>query len=213
MRYLRDAWRDALSWPWSKDTRRARIMLTGVPAVGKTTIATHPLLDDVIERVTFGKIMEELGLRKKIIKAPGDLPALGLSDRSRLQKLAVEVVLKKSEVASVLIDGHLTVESTAGLVPGLPYECVSSLKLTAIVVLTAMPQEILKRRENDPPKYVSYRNDEARVKFHQETLLAGAWTYAMLSGAAFDAVQNPHDRQPETASMLKDLLARLMPAS
>jgi adenylate kinase len=208
-----DDWRSGVSWPWSKDTRRARIMLTGVPAVGKTTIATHSLLDDVIERVRFGKIMEEIGLRKKIIKDPSDLPSLGRGARSRLQKLAVEVVLKKSEVGSVLIDGHLTVESTEGLVPGLPFECVSSLKLTAIVVLTATPAEILKRREDDPSKYVTYRNDEPRVTFHQETLLAGAWTYAMLSGAAFDAVANPHARQAETAAALRELLSRLMPAS
>jgi len=186
-----------------------RIMLTGVPGVGKTTVSQHPLIADMGVTVkNYGQIMFSLGKQKGIVSVFKDLDTLTIDQRVELQADAARKIAEDTSAIAVVIDGHLIVDTASGFVPGLPLDCISTLDLTSIIMLWAEPKEVVTRRSNHVDKYSMLKqwSDSERVKTHQKVVFQVSVQYSILSHASFDVQNNRQNKVDETVKEFSDFL-------
>ncbi|HET7642385.1 MAG TPA: adenylate kinase, partial [Nitrososphaeraceae archaeon] len=132
--------------------RTKRIVVVGIPGVGKTTIVSNvkKTLDEKEIRTVvaeFGKIMLEEATKLKI-QSRDEIRRLSISEQKNLQNTAAE---KISQISSdvVIVDTHLFINTKEGYYPGLPFDLLNNLKPTNLILITANPEEIYHRRQND----------------------------------------------------------------
>ena len=129
-----------------------RVVIVGVPGVGKTTVMKR-FMDRLKERgvkvevVVYGTVMLE------------EAEKYGITDRDELRKMGLEemkeVQLKAArrigemESEMLIIDTHLIIRTKEGYLPGLPSKVLKELNPTNLVLITASPEEIKERRESD----------------------------------------------------------------
>lgn len=187
----------------------SRIMITGVPGVGKTTVSQHRVIADMGVTVrNYGNLMLSLGKQKGILSDFKDLETLTLDQRAELQTDAARKIAEDTTAIAVAIDGHLIVDTPSGFVPGLPLDCVSTLNLTSIVMLWSDPEDIVTRRSNHMNKYSMLKrwSDEARIKTHQQIVFQVSLQYSLLSQASFEILDNLQDRVDKTVKEFSDFL-------
>jgi adenylate kinase len=134
------------------EERTKRIVVVGIPGVGKTTIVSNvkKTLDEKEIRTVvaeFGKIMLEEATKLKI-QSRDEIRRLSISEQKNLQNTAAE---KISQISSdvVIVDTHLFINTKEGYYPGLPFDLLNNLKPTNLILITANPEEIYHRRQND----------------------------------------------------------------
>ena len=132
-----------------------RVVIVGIPGVGKTTVVTevYSILKQkniTIENLTFGTIMFQEAEKIGISDRDG-MRKLSVSDQQNLQIQAAKNIANiNSDV--VLIDTHLFIKTISGYMPGLPQPILDSLLPTNLVLVEASPEDVLSRRENDPTR-------------------------------------------------------------
>jgi adenylate kinase len=129
-----------------------RVVVVGIPGVGKTTIVSdvkRSLEEEGIKinLAEFGKIMLEEATKLKI-KNRDEIRRLSIEDQKKLQNLAANKI-SKIESDITIIDTHLFITTKEGYYPGLPLELLNHLKPTNLILLIANPEEIYHRRQND----------------------------------------------------------------
>ncbi|MGE0242520.1 MAG: adenylate kinase [Nitrososphaeraceae archaeon] len=134
------------------EEKTKRIVVVGIPGVGKTTIisSVKKTLDEKeIKTVVaeFGKIMLEEATKLKI-QSRDEIRRLSISEQKNLQNIAAE---KISQISGdvVIVDTHLFINTKEGYYPGLPFDLLNNLKPTNLILITANPEEIYHRRQND----------------------------------------------------------------
>jgi len=188
-------------------------MITGVPAVGKSTLVQSILIPEMLKRETFGRRMFEIGRKENLVKENHDLESLSLSERKDLQRKAAESINKDFDGLPGLIDGHMIVDSKSGFVPDLPLECVSTLKLSAIILLSSKPEDIITRRSNLMEKYSSLRewNSSKRIIEHHEILQKACVNYMLMSEAHYEVLENEENNIEKTLQNFLELLKVIVP--
>ena len=132
--------------------RTKRVVVVGIPGVGKTTIVSgvKSSLEEEgikINLAEFGKIMLEEATKLNI-KNRDEIRRLSIEDQKKLQNLAANKI-SKIESDVTIIDTHLFITTKEGYYPGLPLELLNHLKPTNLILLIANPEEIYHRRQND----------------------------------------------------------------
>lgn len=129
-----------------------KIILVGIPGVGKTTLLTKmvDILKDHHKNViviNYGSLMfdvaKENGLEDRDL-----LRKLSVTEQQRLQKLAAETIATHEEEV-VIIDTHAFINSPEGYYPGLPEHVLKIIKPSNFVSVAAKPEEIYNRRMKD----------------------------------------------------------------
>ena len=126
--------------------------MVGIPGVGKTTIVSsvkNTLEEKGIKTILaeFGKIMLEEANKLNITNRD-EIRRLSIYEQKKLQNLAAEKISQiKADV--VIIDTHLFINTKEGYYPGLPFDLLNNLKPTNLILITANPEEIYHRRQND----------------------------------------------------------------
>lgn len=197
-----------LSWLLGGARPSARYFLTGVPAVGKTTTGKSGELEDACSYRSFGDTMLQQGRQSNVIKQREDLERLAPAQRQALQEESSRVLLNLSRGGPVLIDGHVVVDTEGGFMAGLPFHCISLMRLTGIIVLTATPQEVIDRRTRLGTKYARTRNSLSRIELHQQLTLTAAWSFAQTLGATLEVIENRDGQQDATAKSVRDFIGR-----
>jgi adenylate kinase len=129
-----------------------KIILVGIPGVGKTTLLTTmvEILKDHKKNVVvinYGSLMFDVA-KENGLTDRDQLRKLSVSEQQRLQKLAAEQISGHEEEV-VIIDTHAFINSPEGYYPGLPEHVLKIIKPTNFVSVSAKPEEIYNRRMKD----------------------------------------------------------------
>jgi adenylate kinase len=129
-----------------------KIILVGIPGVGKTTLLTKmvEILKDHKKNVVvinYGSLMFDVA-KENGLTDRDQLRKLSVSEQQRLQKIAAEKIAGHEEEV-VIIDTHAFINSPEGYYPGLPEHVLKIIKPTNFVSVSAKPEEIYNRRMKD----------------------------------------------------------------
>ena len=132
---------------------RRRVIIVGIPGVGKTTVVNR-LVELLKERkvdldlVNYGSTMMEEATQRHGLKSRDEMRKLPVELQRSLQIYAAERI-SLMESAFVIVDTHLFIVTKEGFWPGMPLDVLRALKPTQLVLVAATLEEIKFRREND----------------------------------------------------------------
>ena len=129
-----------------------KIILVGIPGVGKTTLLTTMV--EILKShkknvvvINYGSLMFDVA-KENGLTDRDQLRKLSVFEQQRLQKLAAEQISGHEEEV-VIIDTHAFINSPEGYYPGLPEHVLKIIKPTNFVSVSAKPEEIYNRRMKD----------------------------------------------------------------
>ena len=188
--------------------KNKRIIVVGIPGVGKTTIVSEvkKSLEQLGIKTTlaeFGKIMLEEAKRVNI-KNRDEIRRLQIEDQKNLQRLAATRI---SEIISeiVIIDTHLFITTFEGYYPGLPLDLLNVLKPSNLVLIIAKPEEIYHRRQNDSSRdrdIISIESIQNEIDV-SKMLISSC---SVISGAPFKIVHNNENHLEHSTKKLINLI-------
>lgn len=181
-----------------------RIVIVGIPGVGKTTVVNKVVemikkKNLAVEPIVFGTVMFEEA-RKLGIKHRDEMRKLPIDEQKKLQIEAANSIAGM-ESDFLIIDTHLLINTKEGYWPGLPLEVLKALSPSNIVLVEALPHEIVSRRMRD-----SQRNRDAtdETEITQEIGIARSMLSAtgIITGAPILIVMNIENHIEEVANQI-----------
>ena len=193
-----------------EEPRKKKVIIVGIPGVGKSTIISNAteILQNIgttIRTVVFGTVMFE------------EAKKLGINDRDQLRKLSIEVqqklqVMTADYISSlqesvVVVDTHLFIKTPSGYYPGLPMNLILKINPDRLILVTADSEEILRRRIKDNTRTRDTITDE-EIKRDLDVSLSMISCLSILTGAPFEIIYN-HDNMIDSAtSLMVELLKK-----
>jgi adenylate kinase len=169
-----------------------KVIITGVPGVGKTTVvneALKKLKQEGIEyqSINFGTFMFDVAKTENIVQDRDQMRTMDRTVQKRLQQHAAQAIAKIS--GNVLIDTHASVKTLKGYLPGLPEWVLREIMPDLIVLVETDDDQILMRRLSDETRSRDKEGSKA-IGEHQQFNRAIAASYAMLTGCTIKIVTN-----------------------
>ena len=131
---------------------RKKVIIVGIPGVGKTSLVTK-----VVELIksknkttsvhSYGTVMLELA-KDFGVKNRDELRTLPVEKQKELQRLAAEKLASLNDDV-IFVDTHAFISTKAGFYPGLPNHVIQIIEPTNFIAITASPDEIHNRRIKD----------------------------------------------------------------
>ena len=179
-----------------------RIIVTGVPGVGKSTVMEGLASSQGLEIINFGTVMFETARNDGVATDRDQLRRLAPEVQRRIQQKAGLTIGAK---ASCIIDTHATVRTSRGYLAGLPIWVLDAIKPEVLVLVEAPAEQIHRRRGADPSR-VRDAQSAAEIEQHQQFNRAIAAAYAMHSGATVLTVSNPDGYVESALAQLREAL-------
>ncbi len=169
-----------------------RIVITGVPGVGKTTVvngALEKLAGEGIgfQSLNFGTFMFEVASAQKVVSDRDGMRKLPGGVQKEIQKKAAQAIAKIE--GNVIIDTHCTVKTPKGFLAGLPEWVLRELMPDMVILVETDEDQILSRRLNDPTR-IRDQDTSREIALHQEYNRAMAASYSMVTGCTVKIVRN-----------------------
>ncbi|WP_440949106.1 adenylate kinase [Methanosphaerula subterraneus] len=185
-----------------------KIIITGVPGVGKTTVINESILrlkeEGVdFQSISFGSFMFEMAVSKGLVKDRDDMRKLSRDEQKHLQQLAAAAIGKIN--GDVIIDTHASVKTPKGYLAGLPEWVLRELKPDVFVIVETDEDQILLRRLSDMTRVRDVDGFRA-LSEHQEFNRAIAAAYAMVTGCTVKIIKNPDHLLDKAVSDMVNLL-------
>lgn len=190
------------------EERTKRIIVVGIPGVGKTTVVSN--VKNTLEQTgiktnlaEFGKIMLEEA-KKLNIQNRDEIRRLSIEDQKKLQNLAAT---KISQIYSdvVIIDTHLFINTKEGYYPGLPAHLLNNMKPTHLILIIANPEEIYHRRQNDSTRVRDLISmDSIKNEIDVSKMLISCCS--IISGAPFKILANHEGSLTECTQKMVSLI-------
>ena len=193
------------------EERTKRIIVVGIPGVGKTTVVSN--VKNTLEQTgiktnlaEFGKIMLEEA-KKLNIQNRDEIRRLSIEDQKKLQNLAATKISQiYSEV--VIIDTHLFINTKEGYYPGLPAHLLNNMKPTHLILIIANPEEIYHRRQNDSTRVRDLISmDSIKNEIDVSKMLISCCS--IISGAPFKILANHEGSLRECTQKMVSLILDL----
>jgi len=185
-----------------------KVIITGVPGVGKTTVVNEALKkikEEGVEYqlINFGTFMFEVAMTELIAKDRDQMRTLDRTIQKRLQQLAAQAIAKIS--GNVLIDTHASVKTPKGYLAGLPEWVLREIMPDLIILVETDDDQILMRRLSDDSR--SRDKEGARaIAEHQQFNRSIAAAYAMVTGCNVKIIINPDHLLEHAASDMAAVL-------
>jgi adenylate kinase len=185
-------------------------IVVGIPGVGKTTVITKTkeiLLQSGYNTtvVVFGSVMLSEAKKTGIVDRD-QIRKLSLAGQQNLQNLAADYICSVKEDL-VIVDTHLFIRTSSGFFPGIPQNVVQKLKPRNLILITATPEEILARRAKDESRNRDMVSIE-EIKKELGLAISMISTISILSGSAFEIVDNHQGSSEDTASFIARILTK-----
>jgi adenylate kinase len=171
-----------------------RIVVTGVPGVGKTSVMEGVAKEKNLKIVNYGTVMFEVAQAAGLVEDRDQMRKLPVEKQREIQEKAAEKIY---EMGDVIVDTHCTIKTPGGYYPGLPEWVLRKLQPDRILLVEATKEEIANRRSKDKSR-VRDAEAEEEIDEHQRMNRYVAMAYSMLSGASIKIVFN-HDNGLEKA--------------
>lgn len=173
-----------------------RVIIVGIPGVGKSTVITN-VRDRLSQRgvdtkiAEFGKIMFDQA-RLMSIHNRDQLRRLSIEQQRTLQELAANSINSLGNDV-VLVDTHLFISTDDGFYPGMPLKLLNIINPTHLVLITAAAEEIYNRRESDSSRQ---RDVISRDRIICDLRLSESMisSSSIITGCPFYIVQNNTDQ-------------------
>ncbi|MFA4878151.1 MAG: adenylate kinase [Methanoregula sp.] len=170
-----------------------KVIITGVPGVGKTTVvneALKKLKSESIEyqSINFGTFMFEVAKNDKVVQDRDQMRTLDRAVQKRLQQRAAQAIAQVS--GNVLIDTHASVKTPKGYLAGLPEWVLREIMPDIIVLVETDDDQILMRRLTDETR-TRDKEGSRSIGEHQQFNRSIAAAYAMLTGCTIKIITNP----------------------
>jgi adenylate kinase len=185
-------------------------IVVGIPGVGKTTVITKT--KDILLQsgynttvVVFGSVMLSEAKKTGIVDRD-QIRKLSLAGQQNLQNLAADYICAVKEDL-VIVDTHLFIRTSSGFFPGIPQNVVQKLKPRNLILITATPEEILARRAKDESRNRDMVSIE-EIKKELGLAISMISTISILSGSAFEIVDNHQGSSEDTASFIARILTK-----
>jgi adenylate kinase len=185
------------------------MVIVGIPGVGKTTViskAAESLSKGglITQVIVFGSAM--LDEAKKLgIKDRDEMRRLPVQKQRTLQVLAANSI-KAIQNSNVLIDTHLFINKKEGKYPGLPKNLLEILSPTHLIMITADPEDIFRRRTQDGTRNRDLISVEG-IKTDLEISAIMIASTSVLIGAPFKFIYNSNDKIDEAVKDLVDIIS------
>jgi adenylate kinase len=167
------------------DGEHRRIIIVGIPGVGKTTVV-NKLVEQLkalgisAGLINYGTTMMEEASTRHGLKSRDEMRTLPVELQRSLQVYAAERISHMTD-RYVIIDTHLFIVTKEGFWPGIPVEVLGALKPTHLVLVSASLEEIKSRRESDATRIrdkstiesLSSEMDAAKSLLFASSLLCG----------------------------------------
>ncbi len=179
--------------------------MVGVPGVGKSTVVDKFVSSTPgAKLLNFGTVMFDEAVRRRWVKDRDQMRKMPVEKQKQIQKAAAETIAKsKAQVA--VVDTHLFIRTNEGFWPGLPFDVVTALKPTHLVLVEASPKEVLARRGADKTR----RRDTLTTEGMREELqLARSFltVSSTLTGAPMLIVNNSEGKAGEAAEAISAMV-------
>jgi len=171
-----------------------RMVVTGVPGVGKTSVMEGVAKEKGLSIVNYGTVMLEVAKKEGLVEDRDQIRKLPVEVQRDVQEKAAQIIF---EMGNVIVDTHCTIKTPGGYYPGLPEWVLKKLKPDRIVLVEATVDEIARRRSKDEGRKREEEGIEG-IKEHQMINRYAAMAYSMLTGASVKIVFN-HDGGLERA--------------
>ena len=185
-------------------------IVVGIPGVGKTTVITKT--KDILLQsgynttvVVFGSVMLSEAKKMGIVDRD-QIRKLSLAGQQNLQNLAADYICSVKEDL-VIVDTHLFVRTSSGFFPGIPQNVVQKLKPRNLILITATPEEILARRAKDESRNRDMVSIE-EIKKELGLAISMISTISILSGSAFEIVDNHQGSSEDAANFIARILTK-----
>lgn len=182
-----------------------RIVIVGVPGVGKSTVVegARKAVEGSSVQV-FGTAMFEEAVRRKWVKHRDEMRKLPVERQAKLQEAAAAAI-SRSRGKVVFIDTHLFIRTPEGFWPGLPLRVIQPMKPTHLILVEASASEILARRKSDTTRY---RDEITEQEVSEELALARGFlaTASLVSGAPMMFIRNAEGQSEKAAARVAELV-------
>jgi adenylate kinase len=185
-----------------------KVIITGVPGVGKTTVINEALKNLKTEGVeyqsiNFGSFMFEVAKKDNIVRDRDQMRTLDRAVQKRLQQRAAQAIAQVS--GNVLIDTHASVKTPKGYLAGLPEWVLREIMPDIIVLVETDNDQILMRRLTDETRSRDKEGSRS-IAEHQEFNRSIAAAYAMMTGCTIKMITNADFLLDRSVSELTDIL-------
>lgn len=169
-----------------------KVIITGVPGVGKTTVvneALKKLREEGIEyqSINFGTFMFDVAVKENIVKDRDQMRTLDRAVQKKLQQSAGQAIARVT--GNVLIDTHASVKTPKGYMAGLPEWVLREIMPDIIVLVETDDDQILMRRMSDETR-TRDKEGAKSIAEHQQFNRSIAAAYAMVTGCTIKIVTN-----------------------
>ncbi len=198
------------------------VIMVGLPGVGKTTVInlTSKKLSEKgcgVKVINFGDFMLNYLMSRGYVKNRDEIRKLPLRIQQEAQAKAAremrkvfEELAEKSEGKFIgIVDTHALIKTDTGLWPGLPKHVIEELRPHAIIIVEALPEEIVNRQLRDKTRY---RADYAKPELIKELLSLNrsfAIASAVLVGASVATVLNREGKAEEAAEEVVKIIEKI----
>ena len=180
---------------------RKKVVIVGIPGVGKTSLVTRivELINGDKQRASvhsYGTVMMDEA-EKTEISDRDNLRRLPVSQQKELQKQAAKKIAELTDDV-VFIDTHAFISTKEGFYPGLPNHVIEILEPTHFIAISARPEEIYNRRMKDDTRNRDKISIEGIKKelAVQDAMLSSC---SVLSGSPMKVILNNEGKIDEAA--------------
>ena len=181
-----------------------RIIIVGIPGVGKTTIVSKVLETLKAKKISasvsiFGTVMFEEA-KKKGIKNRDELRKLSVPEQKELQSMTARKIASITDDV-IIVDTHAFISTKAGFYPGLPHNVLEILMPDIFIMITARPEEIYNRRMKDTTRDRDIISID-EIKKELDVTSAMLSTCSILCGSPIKMVLNSEGKVDEAAKSI-----------
>ncbi len=191
----------------------AKVIVAGIPGVGKTTVLQEFETISGEKRVpvkviNFGDIMNEIFKKRGRDLHRDHMRRQDLNLQTRIQQQAARTISRMRGTTSLVVDTHMFVRTIDGLWPGTPKRVLDALQPDLIVLIEAEPEQVAKRRSLDTARERE-ANELEKVQADLEWSRYMASANAVIAGIPIQIVKNPEGQQHQAAEDLLKIIEKL----